>query len=223
MKYFLRDEVLMHNKPKDFWVIFFNDVLDLTLFFKTREDSMTHSLKFLQQYGGQDISHFFNPDKTPYTRISVTGSHVPVFPVVNECSGSDVFGNRNLTWWQDPFWKIGELTKQPRKVRIVNTLSVSTQEMTVCEEDTLDIIRTKYQKYNWNHDKYQWCKYDADKDVYEDICFRKTLTENGFHCHEYGEPHTPSLWLFFKDEAQFAGILSHLSKRTYACENKIVT
>lgn len=41
VKYFLRDEVAVHNKLQDFWVILHGNVLDLTMFLKTRQDSMT--------------------------------------------------------------------------------------------------------------------------------------------------------------------------------------
>lgn len=41
VKYYLRDEVVVHNTLNDFWVILHGNVLDLTIFLNTRQDSMT--------------------------------------------------------------------------------------------------------------------------------------------------------------------------------------
>lgn len=158
-------------------------------------------MKLLLQYGGKDLSHFFHLDKTPITRVSAKGNTVPVFPPVLEKCGSDFFGSRQLSWWQDPVYIIGQITNQPRKIRVINTLTATTQKIVVCEEDTIQEIKKKYSRYNWNHQNYHWHKYDSERDLYEELCLDKTLTENGFLLHEYQEPHTPSLWLFYKDEA----------------------
>lgn len=146
------------------------------------------------------MSHFFNPDKIPLTRITAKGSTVPVFPPVCENSGSDFFGSRQMSWWQDPVYIIGRITKQPRKVRIINTLVASTQKMVVCEKDTVQEIQQKFERYNWNQQNYFWRKYDPERNLYENLCPNKTLTENGFAKEEYREPQTPSLWLFFKED-----------------------
>lgn len=131
--------------------------------------------------------------------MSATGNTVPVFPPVLEKSGSDYFGKRHLTWWQDPIYIIGKITRQPRMIRIINTLTAVTQKMTVCEENTIIQIQEKYDGYNWNYQNYYWRKYNVEQDVYDDLCLNKTLTENGFSPDEYKAPHTPSLWLFYKD------------------------
>lgn len=152
------------------------------------------------QYGGKDLSHFFGPDKLPLTRISVKGKIFPVFPAVLERSGSDFFGNTKLNWWQDPRYIIGRITKKVRKIRIINTLTGTCHKMRVCEEDTIKNIQKKYERYNWNQESYHWRRYDPASGLYEDLTVQNTLTDNGFYLDEYQEPHTPSLWLFFKDK-----------------------
>uniref|UniRef100_A0A336LY10 CSON007851 protein n=1 Tax=Culicoides sonorensis TaxID=179676 RepID=A0A336LY10_CULSO len=184
-KHFLRDEVVLHNKPNDFWIILHEN-----------------ALKFLLLYGGKDISHYFHRNITPKTRISAQGNTIPVFPPVIEKSGSDFFGDTQLCWWQDPAYVIGRITKKPREIRIINTLTATTQKMTVCEEDTLREIQKKYNHYNWNQESYEWFKYDPDRNIYSNVCLDKTLTANGFICNEFQKPYTPSLWLFFKDDVK---------------------
>uniref|UniRef100_A0A336LEN1 CSON010479 protein n=1 Tax=Culicoides sonorensis TaxID=179676 RepID=A0A336LEN1_CULSO len=164
-KHFLRDEVVLHNKPNDFWIILHENVLDLTM-------------------------------------ISAQGNTIPAFPPVIEKSGSDFFGNTQLYWWQDPTYFIGRITKQPRELRVINTLTATTQKMTVCEEDTLREIQKKYFHYNWNQENYEWRKYDPNRNIYSNVCLDKTLTANGFHCNEFQKPYSPSLWLFFKDDVK---------------------
>lgn len=38
MRYYLHDEVVLHNKKDDFWVVLHGNVLDLTPFLKDRYD-----------------------------------------------------------------------------------------------------------------------------------------------------------------------------------------
>jgi hypothetical protein len=41
MKYYLRDEVVIHNRSDDIWIIIHGKVLDLTKLLKDRKDSDT--------------------------------------------------------------------------------------------------------------------------------------------------------------------------------------
>lgn len=201
LKYFLKDEVVVHKCVHNFWIIIYGKILDLTSFLETRTSSMTKSLELLLQYGGKDLSHFFDKETgKPIMRMTASGNMVPIFPPVLEKSDSDYFGNRHLYWWNDPMYVIGQITSQPRKIRIINTLLATTQKMVVCEEDTIKDIQMKYRVYNWNYENYHWRKYDAERDVYLGLCIERTLSENGLLLQEYKDPHTPSLWLFFKEE-----------------------
>lgn len=200
-KYFLKDEVVVHKCINGFWIIIYGKVLDLTSFLGTRTHSMTKSLELLLQYGGKDISSFFEKETgKPIMRMTASGNMVPIFPPVLEKPDSDFFEHRHLYWWQDPMYVIGQITTQPRKIRIINTLLTTTQKMVVCEEDTIKDIQKKYRVYNWNYENYHWKKYDCERELYLGLCLKNTLSENGFLLQEYVDPHTPSLWLFFKNE-----------------------
>lgn len=207
-KYFLRDEVLLHNRVEDAWVVLQGKVIDVTEIFcqplsdvsqKQPKRFVTfsfQSLKYLLAFAGKDISHFFDKRGKPKTRITINGTEIPVLPAAFH------FTFENIYWWEDPDLVVGYITFRPRKLRIINTLTTRTQLMVVCEEDTLGTIREKYQRYNWHHESYWWKKYDPNLKEYSELCFRKTLTQNGF-CYD-GDYVPPSIWLFYKDDETVA-------------------
>jgi hypothetical protein len=75
-------------------------------------------------------------------------------------TGMLVLPSRNLTlkirWWKDPNYKIGNLTKKVRQVRIVNTLVNQSDTIEVCSEETINEILDRYKEHNQHADSYTW-------------------------------------------------------------------
>lgn len=217
--FFLRDEVILHNKKDDAWAIVNGKVIDISSLFcefsikvwnslypyaslKLKFELFCifkkNSLKHLLIFAGKDLSHFFHKTNgEPKTRITVNGTRIPLLPAAFVTTDSG-----NYYWWNDPCLVLGQITARPRKLRIINTLTTKTQLMTVCEEDTLQVIRQKYYKYNWHLDGYHWNRFDSERGKYFGLCMDKTLTENGFLYENDYVP--PSIWLKFKDDKSVA-------------------
>lgn len=159
-------------------------------------------MSYLLRFGGKDLSHFFHGYGIPKTRLSPRGNTLPIFPpIVEQTDAYDASPDQHL-WWHDPQFIIGKITRQERKVRIINMLSATTQSMTVCEEDTLNDIQVKYKRYNWHQESYDWKRYDTTRRVYLELDMNKTLTENGLPYDPYRAP--PALWLRYKDDGTVA-------------------
>jgi hypothetical protein len=117
-------------------------------------------VKYLLQFAGKDLSVYFDPNGSPKMRYASTGQYVPVFPPAFELATSEFAGNcKACWWWEDPMYKIGAVTKQERKVRIINALTLSIRTLKVCEEDTIADIQAKYQRYNTHFGSYEWNKF----------------------------------------------------------------
>lgn len=64
-------------------------------------------------YAGKDISHFFDKDCNPKTRISASGNDLYVFG----------FFYAEPEWWKNSKYEIGKITSAERRIRIINTLT----------------------------------------------------------------------------------------------------
>jgi hypothetical protein len=128
-RFFTPQEVRQHCSEDDAWVSARGKVLDLTPLIARYRGTLTNPLV---RVAGSDISHWFDPDTQDLrTTIDVeTGLqtyaqpfgrfvHVPTLSVDTtidlECE---------TPWWQDSKLIIGELTKKPRKLRVINTLNL---------------------------------------------------------------------------------------------------
>lgn len=76
---------------------------------------------------------------------------VPVF--VPAMERNPATGRR---WWCDPALVVGRVTHLVCPVKIINTLTLHATEMSVCYEDTIDVVLEKYLRYNSNARQYEW-------------------------------------------------------------------
>lgn len=203
MRFYLRDEVVIHNQIDDIWVIINRIVYNLTELIKDRLDSLNASLRLLIAYAGKDLSHFFEENNTPKTLLSKTGTVIPRFGAAIENATSQMEHNVECYWWSDPTYMIGKITAKERKIRLINALTATVQSMTVCEEDTIYQIMEKYnERYNYHAGSYTWRKdITRDDSISGKLEFNRTLTENGIF-DEAGP--APSLWLFYNDDFTIA-------------------
>lgn len=97
----------------------------------------------------------------PKTETSpVTGRPRLLFPPILETALSEMCKTSGKLWSQDPMYHIGRLTRRDRRVRIINTLTGTTQLMKVCDEDSIYDIKHKYkQLYNHHAGSYVWRKF----------------------------------------------------------------
>lgn len=210
--YFTQDEVVIHNSQTDMWVIVNGRVLDLTNFIMKRLETMNDvslfscdgleslnfvqlkSLRLLIQLAGKDLSSYFDDKGEPLKRINQHGNSIPVFPpaLEKDHGGSDF-------WWHDPKCFIGKVTCMDRRIRIINTLTRKTIAMTVCEEDTIRVIRRKYAKaFNSNAADYIFRKSTTRSDTVGRLFMDKTLTQNGIIFQLNKKLGLPAaIWLFY--------------------------
>ncbi|XP_055838467.1 cytochrome b5 domain-containing protein 1 [Episyrphus balteatus] len=205
IKYFIYDEVVIHDKIDNFWVIIHGDVIDLTPLLQDRIESWNLNLEYILGFGGKDLSSYFYKDGTPRMETSAkTGRKRVLFPPIVEVTTSEMLRTEGKIWSQDPKYKIGKLTKQERQIRIINTLTGTTQLMKVCEEDKIYDILVKYKKfYNFHASSYVWrMKPINGSKCGRRLFFKKTLTENGLFKEKHGIP--PSIWLYYSDDLTIA-------------------
>ena len=161
-RYYLPDEIAHHNSADDCWVSLFNQVYDLTKLIAEHYNSPLCDPLILA--AGTDITHWFdpetrepikyaNPDTGRFETFCPTGRYLHV-PDPKE----DQFDlGLVMPWWQDvEQFVIGKLTKKPRKINILNTLTKEEQIMIVAQEETINEILDRYLIYNSHAFSYTW-------------------------------------------------------------------
>jgi len=167
----------------------------------------------LVRVAGSDISHWFDPTTDdlkkcidPTTGLETYAQpfgrfvHVPTLRI-----DSTVDTTYELPWWKDPQFVIGELTKKPRKIRIVNTLNGHEITLEVCSEETLSEILLRYKKINAHAESYTWKRHDTDVRTLD---MSKTLDENGIQdesdeFQNLGLPsdfYIPAIHIYYNDD-----------------------
>ena len=99
---------------------------------------------------------------------------------------------------------VGYLTKKPRLIRIINTLTHHEETLEVPQEETLEEIQRRYMEINKHSKSYTW------KDCYGKLLdLNKNLEENGIkdEASEYdyldipdAQRHIPSILIYFNDD-----------------------
>ncbi|THD23778.1 Cytochrome b5 domain-containing protein 1 [Fasciola hepatica] len=91
---------------------------------------------------------------------------------------------------------VGYLTKKPRFVRIINTLSLQEHEIEVCCEETLADILKRYLFFNAHAASYTW-KYNGNV-----LDMDKTLEENGIleETQDIEDQFMPQIHLYYNDD-----------------------
>ncbi|KAH8298212.1 hypothetical protein KR018_011029 [Drosophila ironensis] len=208
MRYYLKDEVVCHNKKDDCWVVIHRNVFDLTPMLKDRTDHWNRNLDYLMAHAGKDLTHFFHENGEPRTEISSsTGRPRVLFPPILEVAISEFSKTRGTMWSQDSFYHVGRVTRRPRLIRLINVLTGTTQYMTVCNEDSIFDIQQKYkQRYNHHAGSYEWRKFSNGGKTPSVLDLNGTLDENGLTDDEDStvELPPPSIWLYYTDDITIA-------------------
>ncbi len=111
-----------------------------------------------------------------------------------------------LPWWEDERFVVGKLTRQTRKVRIINTLTRHDDRLEVACEETLNEILDRYLVINSHAYSYTWKRLGKPLDM------AKTLDENGImddtrELQELGMPiddYVPGIHLYFNNDLTVA-------------------
>uniref|UniRef100_A0A1B0FLB8 Cytochrome b5 domain-containing protein 1 n=1 Tax=Glossina morsitans morsitans TaxID=37546 RepID=A0A1B0FLB8_GLOMM len=207
MRYYLFDEVCLHSKKDDFWIIIHDNIFNLTPMLQDRYDSWNKNLDLLLSFGGKDISHFFLYNNLPKTEISpVTGKPRVLFPPILETAVSEHCKTAGKLWSQDSFYHVGRLTRKERRLRIINTLTGTITAMKVCDEDTIYDIQRKYcELYNSHAGSYLWRKFSYGGHCPGELLLHETLDGNGLVDEETDiELPPPSIWLYYTNDLTIA-------------------
>lgn len=162
--------------------------------------------------GGQDVSHWFDeatgepkmhidPDLAIPVPFCPNGRYIHIPPREPDSTWRTDF---TIAWWKDEQYLLGNLSRNNRKLRIINTLNHQENVLEVASEETFDAIRTRYLKINSHAMRYTWrwlCK---------DIDMGKTLAANGMpdeseEMIKLGldpDDFMPVLHLYFNDDAR---------------------
>jgi hypothetical protein len=99
----------------------------------------------------------------PKTHISpLTGLRLPYTPYgrylhIPPADPTANFDNSfDKSWWSDEQYQVGYLSRQKRKIRIINMLSHQSDLLEVCAEERLRDIRDRYLVYNRHALSYTW-------------------------------------------------------------------
>ncbi|KAA0190563.1 Cytochrome b5 domain-containing protein 1 [Fasciolopsis buskii] len=153
---------------------------------------------------GRDISHWFDsrtgdvrhkvdPETNCCMPYTPHGRFVHIPPPYPTTDWANDFGT---PWWKDRRYFVGYLTKKPRFVRIINTLSLQEHEIEVCCEETLADILKRYLFFNAHAASYTW-KYNGRV-----LDMDKTLEENGIHeeTQDIEDRFMPQIHLYYNDD-----------------------
>lgn len=113
MKYFLYEEIKLHNSEDDCWVAIFNNVFNLTALIEENRGVLT---SLLVEHGGSSISHWFdektNDVKTyidPIRNIKMPYLPYGRFLHVLPSDPMAAVNTTQLPWWKDSQYIIGQV------------------------------------------------------------------------------------------------------------------
>lgn len=208
-RYYLPEDLESHATSEDCWVSIYGKVLDISrLLISKKGDPLCRPIT---KSAGQDVSHWFdqstgNPrqyldvEQGRYRWLLPEGRFLHVPP---ELPGEFEY-DFTVPWWSDPQYLVGYLTKKPRLIRIINTLTHHEETLEVPREETLEEIQRRYMEINKHSKSYTW------KDCYGKLLdLKKNLEENGIKDEdsEYdyldipdAQRHIPSILIYFNDD-----------------------
>lgn len=182
-QYFTRHDVAKHNSSQDCWIIVFDKVFDLTSLVsrKTSEEIVR-----ILEHAGDDVSMWFDPATHDVRKFvdPVTQRLVPYIPhgrFLHVPDGNPLTGPGTeviaVPWWQDHALEVGLLTRAPRRLRIVNSLTGSEHAIEVAGESTVAEIQTYFLDCNAHCRSYTWKAIVDGKFLTLDA--GRTLLDNG--------------------------------------------
>lgn len=115
-RYYTQKDVQFHISSGDLWVVIFQEVYDLTPLIQ--KNIASPLCQPLIDFGGKDISHFFDPKtKEPKTKIDTnTGKRIFYCPngrylhIPNPNPDEDEEPCEDVPWWRNRSYIIGRLT-----------------------------------------------------------------------------------------------------------------
>ncbi|TPP67697.1 Cytochrome b5 domain-containing protein 1 [Fasciola gigantica] len=140
-----------------------------------------------------DVRHKIDPETNCCIPFTPHGRFVHIPPPYPTTDWANDFGT---PWWMDGKYFVGYLTKKPRFVRIINTLSLQEHEIEVCCEETLADILKRYLFFNTHAASYTW-KYNGNV-----LDMDKTLEENGIpeETQDIEDQFMPQIHLYYNDD-----------------------
>lgn len=214
-RFYTPEEVKAHNSADDAWFSLFDKVLDLTKLIAKNTALATP----LIDCAGSDISHWFNSKswtvKSYYSQVKKVALpyipmgrfiHVPPSEPSSKWCTSDSNGLEEIPWWSDTQYIIGNISRNVRKLRVVNTLTQQSDVFEVCGEETIEEIQTRYTEYNTHAQSYTW-KYLKDR-TFVPIEMSKTLEQLGIvdeskvfeHAGINQDQYMPVVHIYFNDD-----------------------
>eukprot|EP00056_Hartaetosiga_gracilis_P021576 m.24919 g.24919 ORF g.24919 m.24919 type:complete len:220 (+) comp9150_c1_seq1:160-819(+) len=207
-RYFTPAEVSSHNFEDDLWVSFLGNVYDLSDI--VREFRGNPLLQPLMTVAGTDISHWFDEETQDLRTFidPVTGLRLPFTPqgrfvhVPPPCPSTHWATDFGLPWWRNTDLRVGKLSTKVRLLKVTNILSMQSQILEVCNEETLRQIEERYKCFNSHSESYTW------KHLGKVLDMDETLEQNGieelseeFYTlsideHEF----VPEIQVYFKDD-----------------------
>uniref|UniRef100_T1J0V1 Cytochrome b5 domain-containing protein 1 n=1 Tax=Strigamia maritima TaxID=126957 RepID=T1J0V1_STRMM len=208
-RYFTPNEVLLHNSTSDLWVSFLGKVCNLTKV--CQEYKGSDLLKPIKAFAGKDVSMWFNPKSGELkTHIDQdTGLRQPCFPHGRFVHGpppypaSDWSTDFGLPWWKNKHLLVGNLSKNVKRIRIINVLASVEDTLEVCAEETINDISERYRaNFNSHARSYTWKCEGRCLDM------NKTMAENGilddqprfYRVNLPEDIYLPSLLVFYNDD-----------------------
>jgi Cytochrome b5-like Heme/Steroid binding domain len=206
--YYIPEDVMYHNTASDCWVSFFYEVYDLsTLLYEHKGDPLCWPII---QAAGTDISNWFDEETKdprvymdPISNLKVVycpfGRYLHIPPV----DPSGLFDSSfKVPWWKDEKYKIGKLSRMPRKIRLLNMLSKTDDTIEVASEETLEQILERYLAFNDHAASYTWKVSGRPLDM------ELTLDENGIedNTEEFKQLeiddnlYIPTIHLYYNDD-----------------------
>lgn len=182
LRYLTPEEVAEHNSADECYVVIFGLVYDLSPLIQEHLGALAEPLIAA---AGEDISHWFD-GKTKSVRTFVhpdMGIRVPYTPMgrfidVPPNDAASTFSTRKaVPWWRDSSYVVGRMSKNTRRLKIVNLLTQQQHVLKVCAEETCEEIMTRYLGYNAHAASYTWKALKGDKFVVLDM--KRNLEENG--------------------------------------------
>jgi hypothetical protein len=112
----------------------------------------------------------------------------------------------SLPWWRDETQKIGKLSKNPRWIRIVNTLTGLEDIREVAGEESLNDVLVRFKRINSHAGSYTWKFQGVVLDM------EKTLEENGIldesatfaRLNMKYDTYIPAILIYFNDDLTVA-------------------
>uniref|UniRef100_A0A8D8YZY8 Cytochrome b5 domain-containing protein 1 n=1 Tax=Cacopsylla melanoneura TaxID=428564 RepID=A0A8D8YZY8_9HEMI len=194
-------EVMDKQRPRCCWVILFDLVRDVTPL--VRQYRAKPEAETLLEYGGDDISHWFNASTGDIkTMLDLqTGRRVPVENIPHsepDQPSSKWKALETVPWWKDDRYIIGKLSAKDVFLHIANMCTNRLTDLIVAYEESVACIAERYAKLEYNRHRQRQYVWKCNGNVLD---MEKTLEQNGLDQNALFMT-VPCIWIDFKPELQ---------------------